>query len=137
MKTEFSVILTIFFPTNVKDYICQTIQKFYFFGVPGELCRLSVQLLILAQVMITWFLRSSPVLGSPSFCPSPAGAHAHTHTLFLKQTNKQTTKNNKKRYFTSLYFLIHIFWCIIPAQPLLQTRKHQHVQLYGINFQDY
>ena len=57
-----------------------------YFGAPGGLSQLSIQLLILAQVMISRFMNSSPVLGSvltvqsllgilsPSLClyPSPA-----------------------------------------------------------------
>ena len=37
--------------------------------------RLSVQLLILAQVMISWFMRSSPALGSALPARSLLGMH--------------------------------------------------------------
>ena len=58
----------------------------FFCGTPGWLGQLNVCLLVLAQIMISWFVRLSPdlgpvmtvwsLLGIPSFplslCPSPA-----------------------------------------------------------------
>ena len=38
--------------------------------VPGGLCQLSVRLWILARVMISWFVESSPVSGSDSAEPA-------------------------------------------------------------------
>ena len=59
-------------------------------GISGWLSRWSIQVLILAQLMISCFMSSSPELGSVltvrsllgilslslSFCPSPACAHS-------------------------------------------------------------
>ena len=67
-------------------------------GARGWLSRLSVRLLVSAQVMTSWFLSSSPTLGSTptvrsllgilSLCPSPTQAHA----LSLSKINKWTLK---------------------------------------------
>ena len=71
---------------------CENAQETELIGAPGWLSRLSMRLLILAQVMISQVRGFKPCVGlcvdgaepswdslSPSLCPSPT----HTHMLFL------------------------------------------------------
>ena len=52
-------------------------------GAPGWLSQLSVQLLILAQVTISWFVSSSPTLASALTVQSPLGILSHSISLWI------------------------------------------------------
>ena len=80
-------------------------------AVPGWLSRLSIRLLISAQVMISRFLRSSPVLGSVltawsllrifslplSLSLLLSHSHTHTHTLSLCLSHPLTINKHLKK----------------------------------------
>ena len=74
-------------------------------GAPGLLSRLSVSILILAQAVISWFVRLSTLLGSAWAMQSLLGILSFpisappllTHTLsILKQINKLNKKVRAK-----------------------------------------
>ena len=77
-------------------------------GAPGWLSRLSVRLLVLAQVVISWFTSSSPALASAlavqsllgilslSLCPSPASSLSLSHSQNVNKLKKNVPYATKR-----------------------------------------
>ena len=107
-----------------------TLKVWPIIGVPGWLSQLNVRLLVLAWVMISWFVESSPVSGSalevrglfrilslPFSLPLP---HMHTSSLFLSKNKTKQNKTNDLKYDPAIPFLN------IPQEK--QNHKHMSTQ---------
>ena len=74
-------------------------------GAPGWVCQLSVRLLVSAQVVISWFVSSSPSLGSALIgwsllgTLSPSAPCVGLLSLSLKM-NKLEKRKKKTNYLT-------------------------------------
>ena len=105
-----------------------------FLGVPGWLNRLSVWLLVSAQVMISWFMGLSPSSGSVitawsllgilsfslslSLCPSPAYALSLSlslkkNTFFKVKKNKSSFLNHLLQFYRKYFYNVMSCWGFI------------------------
>ena len=80
------------------EAMAKSVSKWNIVGAPGWLSWLSVQLLVLAQVLISQLVRLSPALGSALTVQSLLVVlclplcHSPTHSVFLKNKKKINIK---------------------------------------------
>ena len=80
-------------------------------GAPGRLSRLSVQLLIWGQVMISWFVRSSPALGVALMAQNLLGTLSFPLSLSFPPSLKiSKLKKEKERKETPRLQLLCTEW---------------------------
>ena len=72
-------------------------------GAPGWLSQLSIELLVLAQVMISWFMRSSPTLGSVLTLQSLLGIPSLSLSLLLPCLQSVSQEVNPEFYIQHKY----------------------------------
>ena len=98
------------------------------FGAPEWLSQLSIWLLILAQVMISWFMSSSPASGSVltacfGFCVSISLCLFPAHALSLSHSLKNNVVLKKMLYN---WLCIGILWHNSVLSFLIKILMHQN-----------
>ena len=133
----------------MKYTVSEIILKKRHLGGPGWLSWLSIRLLILAQVMISWFMGSSPVLGglcadsseptgdSPSSllsAPPPLGTCSRTlsHNKHEKNSIKLLQKENRTESLQSWVWQ----WLLIRYDAKSVSDKRIH-ELYLIKIKKF